>query len=259
MPPRPIVRHDMPVWPISRTDGPLRYALERWQRGGLVPHDGSGDCCRSSTTLFARAARGPSTSTSTRSCTRRMAWKPPASCPHCPSDVSSLQGRWLSSPTRRATRSYRPFGGNRCCDTGSRHRSHGARIEDAQPRVDPRAGSIRCARGSRRVATRRHHRMALTPSTVFVAVEAGEVTLINHECTTRTLGAGIVEVRELLRSLGAEGHTMFVSSHILTEIQCRESSASVTSRRRSVHRRVGVAAEESTSPPQGQGPSTLQW
>jgi ABC-2 type transport system ATP-binding protein len=31
--------------------------------------------------------------------------------------------------------------------------------------------------------------------------------------------AGIVEVRELLRSLGAEGRTIFVSSHILTEVQ----------------------------------------
>jgi len=31
--------------------------------------------------------------------------------------------------------------------------------------------------------------------------------------------AGIVEVRELLRSLGAEGRTVFVSSHILSEVQ----------------------------------------
>ncbi len=31
--------------------------------------------------------------------------------------------------------------------------------------------------------------------------------------------AGIVEVRELLRSLGAEGRTIFVSSHILSEVQ----------------------------------------
>ena len=31
--------------------------------------------------------------------------------------------------------------------------------------------------------------------------------------------AGIVEVRGLLRSLGAEGRTVFVSSHILTEVQ----------------------------------------
>lgn len=31
--------------------------------------------------------------------------------------------------------------------------------------------------------------------------------------------AGIVEVRELLRSLGAEGRTVFVSSHLLSEIQ----------------------------------------
>ena len=31
--------------------------------------------------------------------------------------------------------------------------------------------------------------------------------------------AGIVEVRELLRSLGADGRTVFVSSHILTEVQ----------------------------------------
>src|SRR4029077_19588122 len=31
--------------------------------------------------------------------------------------------------------------------------------------------------------------------------------------------AGIVEVRELVRSLGAEGRTVFVSSHILSEVQ----------------------------------------
>src|SRR5207244_13619835 len=31
--------------------------------------------------------------------------------------------------------------------------------------------------------------------------------------------AGIVEVRELIRSLGAEGRTVFVSSHILYEAQ----------------------------------------
>jgi len=31
--------------------------------------------------------------------------------------------------------------------------------------------------------------------------------------------AGIVEVRELLRSLGHEGRTVFVSSHILSEVQ----------------------------------------
>ena len=31
--------------------------------------------------------------------------------------------------------------------------------------------------------------------------------------------AGIVEVRELVRSLGAEGRTIFISSHILSEVQ----------------------------------------
>jgi ABC-2 type transport system ATP-binding protein len=31
--------------------------------------------------------------------------------------------------------------------------------------------------------------------------------------------AGIVQVRELLRALGAEGRTVFVSSHILSEVQ----------------------------------------
>src|SRR5439155_21945432 len=31
--------------------------------------------------------------------------------------------------------------------------------------------------------------------------------------------AGIVEVRELIRSLRAEGRTVFVSSHILSEVQ----------------------------------------
>ncbi|MGZ8628595.1 MAG: ABC transporter ATP-binding protein [Actinomycetota bacterium] len=46
--------------------------------------------------------------------------------------------------------------------------------------------------------------------------------------------AGIVEVRELLRRLGAEGRTVFVSSHILSEIQQTADRVAILSRGRSV-------------------------
>jgi ABC-2 type transport system ATP-binding protein len=46
--------------------------------------------------------------------------------------------------------------------------------------------------------------------------------------------AGIVEVRELLRSLGAEGRTVFVSSHILSEIQQTADRVAILSRGRCV-------------------------
>ena len=46
--------------------------------------------------------------------------------------------------------------------------------------------------------------------------------------------AGIVQVRELLRSLGAEGRTVFVSSHILSEIQQTADRVAILSRGRCV-------------------------
>jgi ABC-2 type transport system ATP-binding protein len=46
--------------------------------------------------------------------------------------------------------------------------------------------------------------------------------------------AGIKEVRELLRSLGAEGRTVFVSSHILSEVQQICDRVAILSRGRSV-------------------------
>jgi ABC-2 type transport system ATP-binding protein len=46
--------------------------------------------------------------------------------------------------------------------------------------------------------------------------------------------AGIVEVRELLRSLGAEGRTVFVSSHILSEIQQAADRVAIIARGRLV-------------------------
>ena len=53
--------------------------------------------------------------------------------------------------------------------------------------------------------------------------------------------AGIVEVRELIRSLGAEGRTVFVSSHILSEVQQTADRVAILSRGRAV--RVGSVAE----------------
>src|SRR6266487_1919992 len=44
--------------------------------------------------------------------------------------------------------------------------------------------------------------------------------------------AGIVEVRELIRSLGAEGRTVFVSSHILSEVQHFADSVAILARGR---------------------------
>lgn len=46
--------------------------------------------------------------------------------------------------------------------------------------------------------------------------------------------AGIVEVRELIRRLGAEGRTVFVSSHILTEVQQVADRVAILARGRSV-------------------------
>jgi ABC-type multidrug transport system ATPase subunit len=46
--------------------------------------------------------------------------------------------------------------------------------------------------------------------------------------------AGIVEVRGLLRSLGAEGRTVFVSSHILSEVQQMADRVAIVARGRLV-------------------------
>ena len=46
--------------------------------------------------------------------------------------------------------------------------------------------------------------------------------------------AGIVEVRELIRSLGAEGRTVFVSSHILSEVQQTADRVAIIARGRLV-------------------------
>ena len=46
--------------------------------------------------------------------------------------------------------------------------------------------------------------------------------------------AGIVEVRDLLRSLGAEGRTVFVSSHILSEVQQVADRVAILARGRMV-------------------------
>jgi ABC-2 type transport system ATP-binding protein len=46
--------------------------------------------------------------------------------------------------------------------------------------------------------------------------------------------AGIVEVRELVRRLGAEGRTVFVSSHILSEIQLTADRVAILAHGRSV-------------------------
>ena len=46
--------------------------------------------------------------------------------------------------------------------------------------------------------------------------------------------AGIVEVRQLLRSLGAEGRTVFVSSHILSEVQQTADRVAIVAHGRAV-------------------------
>ncbi len=46
--------------------------------------------------------------------------------------------------------------------------------------------------------------------------------------------AGIVEVRELMRHLGREGRTVFVSSHILSEVQQTADRVAILARGRSV-------------------------
>ncbi len=44
--------------------------------------------------------------------------------------------------------------------------------------------------------------------------------------------AGIVEVRELIRSLGDEGRTVFVSSHILSEVEQTADRVAIVARGR---------------------------
>jgi len=46
--------------------------------------------------------------------------------------------------------------------------------------------------------------------------------------------AGIVEVRELIRSLGREGRTVFVSSHILSEVQQTADRVAIIARGRAI-------------------------
>jgi ABC-2 type transport system ATP-binding protein len=53
--------------------------------------------------------------------------------------------------------------------------------------------------------------------------------------------AGIVEVRELIRRLGREGRTVFVSSHILSEVQHVADRVAILARGRSV--KTGAVAE----------------
>lgn len=53
--------------------------------------------------------------------------------------------------------------------------------------------------------------------------------------------AGIVEVRELLRRLGAEGRTVFISSHILSEVQHVADRVAILTRGRCV--KAGPVAE----------------
>src|SRR5207247_4494731 len=53
--------------------------------------------------------------------------------------------------------------------------------------------------------------------------------------------AGIVEVRELIRTLGAEGRTVFVSSHILSEVQQVADRVAILTRGRCV--KEGAVAE----------------
>lgn len=57
--------------------------------------------------------------------------------------------------------------------------------------------------------------------------------------------AGIVEVRELLQRLGAQGRTVFVSSHILAEVQQTADRVAILARGRSVA--TGPVAEVLTS------------
>src|SRR4030095_11010215 len=53
--------------------------------------------------------------------------------------------------------------------------------------------------------------------------------------------AGVVELRERLRRLGAEGRTVFVSSHILSEIQQTADRVAILARARCV--REGAVAD----------------
>jgi ABC-2 type transport system ATP-binding protein len=69
---------------------------------------------------------------------------------------------------------------------------------------------------------------------IAVALLKDPEVLILDEPANGLDPAGIVEVRELLRQLGAEGRTVFVSSHILSEIQQTADRVAILARGRCI-------------------------
>jgi ABC-2 type transport system ATP-binding protein len=69
---------------------------------------------------------------------------------------------------------------------------------------------------------------------IAAALLKDPVVLVLDEPANGLDPAGIVEVRELLRRLGAEGRTVFVSSHILSEIQQTADRVAILARGRCV-------------------------
>ena len=65
---------------------------------------------------------------------------------------------------------------------------------------------------------------------IAAALLRDPVVLILDEPANGLDPAGIKEVRELLRRLGNEGRTIFVSSHILTEVQHTADRVAILSR-----------------------------
>lgn len=69
---------------------------------------------------------------------------------------------------------------------------------------------------------------------IAVALLKDPAVLVLDEPANGLDPAGIVEVRGLLRSLGAEGRTVFVSSHILSEVQHTADRVAILARGRLV-------------------------
>ena len=75
------------------------------------------------------------------------------------------------------------------------------------------------------------------PMHAMAAIQAGKHVFVEKPHAIDP--AGIKEVRELLRSLGAEGRTVFVSSHLLSEVQQTCDRVAVLARGRCVGSRGG--------------------
>ena len=120
--------------------------------------------------------------------------------------------------------------------------------EPRDPRADPRRGrrrDRRVARAGRAAPIARRIRcktysLGMKQRLAIAATLLRDPSLLILDEPANGLDpAGIVEVRELLRSLGAEGRTIFVSSHILSEVQQTADHVAIVAQGQAGHGRAG--------------------